>query len=81
MILPTKHIKADRALLGMGGELLPLISRGKTVSALWEDFRTNRQKYAPNAPISYDWFILTLDFLFSIGVLHYERGLIRRISL
>ena len=78
MILPTNHIKADRALLGIGGELLPLVNRGKTVSALWDDFRKNRQQYAPNAPLSYDWFILALDFLFVIGVVQYERGVIRR---
>jgi hypothetical protein len=79
MILPTKHIKPDRALLGIGSELLPLISRGKTVSALWDDLRTTRQKYAPHTPLSYDWFILALDLLFVIGVVQYERGIVRRV--
>jgi hypothetical protein len=79
MILPTKHIKADRALLGVGCELLPLVGRGKTVSALWDSFRKNRQRYAPNAPLSYDWFILGLDFLFILGVVYYERGVIQRV--
>ena len=78
MILPTKHIKADRALLGVGGELLSLVHSGKTVSALWDDFRKKRQQYPNNAQLSYDWFILALDFLFIIGVIRYERGVIRR---
>ena len=36
MILPTKHIPADRALIGVGARLLDDLKRPRTVTSLWE---------------------------------------------
>ncbi|MCY4277779.1 MAG: hypothetical protein OXE81_08105 [Gammaproteobacteria bacterium] len=78
MILPTKHIRAERAIIGIGGRLLELLHEPMTVSTLWDALRKRRSIEAPNAPISYDWFILTLDFLFMIGAVEIQRGLLSR---
>lgn len=78
MILPTKHIKTDRALLGVGAELLGFIKGRVTVSQVWEDFRLSRNQHS--APISYEWFVLALDFLFTINVIQYEKSLLMRIN-
>jgi hypothetical protein len=55
MILPTKHLSEDRALLTVGGQLLGLLEKPKTVSVLWEDFKAR-----PDAgvPVPFDWFVL-----------------------
>lgn len=80
MILPTKHIRTDRALIGVGGEVLGLLAEPMTVSRLWDSLRERRSTASPNAPVSYRWFVLTLDFLFLIGAIETERGLIVRIE-
>jgi ABC-3C biological conflict system middle component len=80
MILPTKHIRPGRALVGVGAEVLDVLKRPMTMSRLWDEVRGRRTLYAPNAPIDYQWFILSLDFLYTIGALDFERGLVRRVQ-
>lgn len=78
MILPTKHVRTDRALIGVGGELLGLLREPMTVSRLWNEVRAQRTVAAPIAPIDYEWFVLALDFLFLVGAVESRRGLVVR---
>ena len=80
MILPTKHIRPDRALLAVGGDLLESMREPVTVSRLWDDVRSKRGGLGEPAPINYDWFVLALDLLFMIGAVELERGLLRKIA-
>lgn len=81
MILPTKHIRPDRALIGVGSEVLKFLKTPKTVSRLWNEIRAYRSADSPNAPISYAWFILSLDFLFMVGAIEMRRGLLQRVEV
>lgn len=74
MILPGKHLKYDRALIGVGGEILSAIENEYTVSELWEHIQATR--LPQSSPLSYDWFILSLSFLYAIGAIDYQQGLI-----
>lgn len=76
MILPGKHLKHDRALIGIGGEALAVIEDEYTVSELWERVQARRAHQA--SPVSYDWFILSLSFLYAIGAIDYKQGLISK---
>ncbi len=76
MILPTKHVRPERALIGVGAEILNILNRPMTVSRLWDKVRGGRAKHAPNAPIDYQWFILSLDLLYTIGAIDFDRGLV-----
>jgi hypothetical protein len=78
MILPTKHIRPDRALLTVGGYLLVSLREPMTVSRLWDDLRSGRGGGGEPAPINYDWFVLALDLLFIVGAIELHRGLLRR---
>jgi ABC-three component (ABC-3C) system Middle Component 6 len=78
MILPTKHMRPERALLTVGSELLGCLSAPMTVSRLWDQTRTSRATQSEHWPINYDWFVLALDLLFMIGAVEFERGLIRK---
>ena len=78
MILPTKHIRPDRALLTVGGDLLVTLREPMTVSRLWDDVRAKRGDSGEPAPINYDWFVLALDLLFMIGAIELDRGLLRK---
>lgn len=83
MILPTKHMPQDRALLTVGSHILKQLDKQKTVSALWEETiaEYNGEQNA-NPGISYDWFVLALDLLFAIEVIEIKNGLLcRRASL
>jgi len=80
MILPTKHIRPERALIGVGAEVLGILKRPMTMSRLWDEIRNRRSLHAPNAPIDYQWFILSLDFLYMTGTLDFERGLVRKVQ-
>ena len=76
MILPGKHLKPDRSLLGIGGDILELLEEDQTVSELWQ--RTQEQRKEIKSPLSFDWFILSLSFLYAIDAIRFERGLLSR---
>lgn len=76
MILPGKHLSQDRALLGVGAEILGCLDAERTVSELWESVRSSRRATTSATPLSFDWFILSLSFLYSISAIDYEDGLI-----
>ena len=42
MILPSKHLSEDRALVTIGAEVLGLLREPKTVSRLWTDLKKKR---------------------------------------
>jgi len=80
VILPTKHIRPDRALLAVGGDLLASMREPITVSRLWDDVRSKRGNSGEPAPINYDWFVLALDLLFMVGAVELDRGLLRKLA-
>lgn len=75
MILPGKHLKRDRALLGVGGEILEALKYDQTVSELWEKIQLNRPEKV--MPLPFDWFVLALSFLFAVGAISFDRGVIK----
>lgn len=76
MILPAKHLKQDRALLGIGHEVLTQLDEQRTISETWERFQLARGAQAN--PISFDWFVLALGFLFAIGAITVDGGVLRK---
>ncbi len=80
MILPTKRLGQDRAMLAVGADVLSLLDEPKTVSRLWEEFQQNRDRRLGVRAITYDWFILTLDLLYTLQAVEMERGLLRKAS-
>jgi hypothetical protein len=72
MILPTKHIKLSNSLLGLSAELLKYLNGGQTVTSLWGNVR-----HLPEVK-TFERFTLGLDFLYSLGVIEFEDGLLRR---
>lgn len=81
MILPTKHIRPDRSLLGVGSQVLEMLDRPKTMSRLWDEFRKTRSGSGRDTPITYRWFVLSVDLLYMIRAVHYKRGLIARSAI
>ena len=79
MILPGKHLAYDRTLLGVGAEILEQLDEGHTVSELWTRVRLARGPAA--TPLSFDWFVLSLSFLYAITAVDLVGGIItKRVS-
>ena len=79
MILPSKHLPQDRALLTVGARILQHLSQPKTVSALWEEVpRQDNKTLKGTPPLRYDGFVLALDLLFVIGAIELHEGLLSR---
>lgn len=81
MILPSKHLPQDRALLTVGAAILRRLSHPLTVSALWEQMPHSALGQKAPSPLGYDGFVLTLDLLFLLGAIELREGLVvRRVS-
>lgn len=79
MILPSKHLSEDRALLTVGARILQRLNRPKNISALWEEMRRDAEKKM-RARLSYDWFVLALDLLFAVDAIELHDGVITKKS-
>ena len=77
MILPTKGIGSDKALLSIGALILRDLDEPKTVSRLWADLR-RVEEGAPD--LTFDWFVLALDLLYLMGTLDYHGGRVVRVG-
>ena len=80
MILPTKHMRPDRCLIGLGGEVIGVLERPMTMSKLWDAIRRGRSVETAGAVVDYRWFVLALDLLYTIRAIELERGVIRRVE-
>lgn len=74
MILPTKHITADEALIGAGALVLEKTYKPVALSRLWENVKTN------SSIQTYERFILTLYMLHIIGAIEMKDATIMRIK-
>ncbi|QBX35125.1 hypothetical protein E4L95_17835 [Paracoccus liaowanqingii] len=70
MILPTKHISQNEALLGVGATVLSNLQEPMTVSGLWERLRSE-----PNVG-TFERFVLAANLLYMVGAIDIENGLI-----
>jgi hypothetical protein len=67
-------------MLVVGAEVLGLLEEPKTVSRLWEEFRSSREGRPGFGAVTYDWFVLTLDLLYALDAVELEFGLLRKAS-
>lgn len=78
MILPSKHLRPEKALLTLGADILVKLKRPSTVSKLWDEVREERgQENAPTR-FTYDWFILSLCLLYVLGTISFDDGILTR---
>lgn len=78
MILPSKHLSQDRALLTVGATILKHLAHPITVSALWEQMRQSADGQEEPSRLRYDAFVLALDMLFLMDALDLREGILHR---
>jgi hypothetical protein len=81
MILPTKHLPGDRALLAVGAGILATLDEPKTISRIWAEFSRHNKANGLSVPVTFDWFVLALDLLFTINTITYGQGFITKAQL
>lgn len=72
MILPDKNIKLEYSLLNCGALILSEIKESQTISYLWNKSKKHEML------VSYEKFLLSLDYLYSIRAITIKDGLIAR---
>ncbi len=79
MLMPDKHITFSKSILGFGSYLLTNLSSPKSVDALWRKYQKDFEADLYPARFSFDNFLLTVVFLFSIGAVYEsEEGVLSR---
>ena len=69
MILPKKHVSLEESMFGFGAYLLEHIHSKITVDNLWRIYLKEYENMLYSTRFSFDQFIVTLDYLYAIGVL------------
>ena len=72
MIMPSKYIQEDEALLGVGAALIPIIEKHDDFSELWDEAK----KVASVG--NFERFVLALDLLYLMGLIENKNGRIVR---
>ena len=68
MILPTKGISSNRALLSVGADILPLLDSPRSINELWEEFHADWDARHRREKLTFDWFALALATLYAMNV-------------
>ena len=80
MIVPTKGVHPNKAMLTVGSQIVNILNEPMTVSKLWTSIRDIRSMNE-ESPIGFDWFVLSLDLVKILGLIDLEADgyLIRRV--
>lgn len=82
MLLPTKGVSSERALMTVGSDLLEALQTPKSVSSLWEQYKARERAPGSTDHITFDWFSLALASLFAIDVVEWTpSGHLRRANV
>jgi len=80
VIVPSKSIREDLALLTVGAQILEKLEVPATVNALWDRVTELRfQRDSPSA-LPFWWFSLALDLLYAMGAVEVINGEVTRSS-
>lgn len=72
MILPSRSVREEQSLLGIGAVALGHLERPQTVTGLWEKMRDG------NAVLTYGRFVLALDMLYILGAVSLSRDMVTK---
>lgn len=72
IILPNKHVPIRRSLVGIGAQLLRQLTSDMTVSELWE-LAEHKDDIG-----NFHNYVLCLDYLYLIGAIDYDNGLLAK---
>ena len=74
MIMPSKYLREDEALIGISAALLPLVENNGNLAALWESAKKI------DAIGSFERLFFALDFLYLLGLVDLQNNKIVRVQ-
>lgn len=80
MLLPSKGISIDKALITVGSDILSVLRTPTSVSGTWERFNSLPSRRDRRGQITFDWFSLALAALFAIGAVEWTGDRLLRAS-
>ena len=80
MIIPTKHTNFSESLLGFGSYILAQVESHQSVDDLWNQYQVDYKNKLYFAKHSFDNLLLTIVFLYSIGTINEQNGVIIKCS-
>lgn len=72
MILPSKYVHEQDAIIGISARILENLIHEKQLSQLWEDVKTGIND-------NFERFVLALDLLFMLGIIEMQRNIIIKV--
>jgi hypothetical protein len=78
MIVPTKHTNFSESLLGFGSYILTQLESPMSIDSLWNQYQKDYIEKLYYAKHSFDNLLLTIVFLYSIGVVEEQDGVVNR---
>lgn len=77
MIVPTKGVAPQRALLAVGAQIVLATGREPiTVNQAWQRLQGWREQNNHNSPVPFWWFALSLDMLYAMGLVDLEQDIL-----
>ncbi len=77
MILPKKHLSFEESVLGFSAYLLRFIEKKPSIDRLWSYYLYDYENDIYEVKFDFDQYIITIDYLFSIGAIDIdEKGLL-----
>jgi hypothetical protein len=80
VLLPSKFIEPDQALLTLGGQILLQLNAPLSIAETWVRLNRWRTKQQMPSSVPFWWFALALDVTFSMGAVQLEHGLLRKLD-
>jgi hypothetical protein len=75
MLMPNKHISFSESLLGFGSYVIGKLGGSpKSVDFLWSTYQSDVEASRYAAKLSFDALLLTIVFLYSVGVVEEKEG-------
>jgi hypothetical protein len=82
VLLPTKGVSTERALLTIGMRILDQLREPSSVTTIWDRFNAGERSSIANTRVTFDWFCLALASLYAMGLVDTsEDGSIGRINV
>ncbi|MDR6637425.1 ABC-three component system middle component 6 [Paenarthrobacter nitroguajacolicus] len=80
MLLPSKYVQADQALVSVGGQILLQLDKPRTVPDVWRRVNKWRREHGMQSFVPFWWFSLAMDVVFTIGAIDISNGQLMRVD-
>ena len=77
MLMPSKHRKLSESAIGIAGIVLAALDQPRTPDELWLEVKSKALQYRI-AKVTLDRLLFAVDFLFILGVIRIDEGVISR---